>query len=109
MNQSAIQVFVSCESRKQAKTMVESLLNDQIVACGQIGPKVESFYRWQGQIERANECLLILKTQSQHYAAIERLIKDLHSYDTPEIIAIPITHGSTEYLKWINEQTQFRK
>lgn len=105
MNQSAIQVFVSCETEKQAKTMVESLLNDQIVACGQIVPKIESFYRWQGRVERAEECLLILKTQAKHFDAIEKRIKELHSYDTPEIIAMPVTQGATEYLKWINEQT----
>ena len=99
-----IQVFVSCESVEQAKTVVDSLLKDQIIACAQILPKVESFYRWQGQIESAHECLLLLKTTAAQFSAIEQTVKGLHSYDTPEIIATPITAGSTDYLDWINEQ-----
>lgn len=105
MKESFIQVFVSCETKSQAKTVVESLLNDQIIACGQMVSNVESFYRWQGQIECAEECLLILKSQAHHFDAIKNRIQELHSYQTPEIIAMPISQGSTEYLKWINEQT----
>ncbi len=99
-----IQVLVSCESTEQAKTMVDSLLNDQIIACAQILPKIESFYRWRGQIESSEECLLLLKTAASQFAAIEQRITSLHSYQTPEIIAVPIVAGTTEYLQWIDEQ-----
>ncbi|MCX7552883.1 divalent-cation tolerance protein CutA [Marinicella sp. S1101] len=104
MNQEAIQVFVSCESSQQAKKLVDSLLNDQIIACAQMLKGVESFYRWQGQITQSNEVLLVLKTTANHFKAIETSIKKLHSYDVPEILAIPVLEGSTDYLKWINEQ-----
>lgn len=104
MKSEFIQVLVSCESAKQAKTMVDSLLNDQIIACAQIMPTIESFYRWQGQIERAEESLLLLKTRADQFAAIEKKIKSLHNYKVPEIIAIPLVDGSTGYLNWINEQ-----
>ena len=104
MKNQFIQVLVSCESSEQAKSMVESLLNDQIIACGQIVPKVESFYRWRGQIERAEECLLLLKSHVRHFDQISALIKKLHTYEVPEIIAVPLTDGSTDYLNWINEQ-----
>ena len=104
MENQYIQVFVSCASREEAKSLVDALLNDQIIACAQILPGIESFYRWQGQTERAEECLLLLKSQSDKFPAIERTIKALNSYDVPEILAMPVTAGSTAYLKWINEQ-----
>lgn len=104
MESQYIQVFVSCTSRSQAKSMVDSLLQDQIIACAQIMPKIESFYRWQGQIKRADECLLILKSKKDCFVAIESIVTKLHSYDVPEILAVPIVDGSTAYLNWINEQ-----
>ncbi|MCB1582454.1 MAG: divalent-cation tolerance protein CutA [Marinicella sp.] len=104
MNNDFLQVFVSCETRQQAKSMVDSLLHEQIIACAQILPQMESFYRWQGQIESACEFLLILKTQQKHLKAIEMLIKQMHSYETPEIIAVPIVDGLSEYLNWIENE-----
>ena len=101
-----IQVFISCQDSGEAKKMVESLLADQIIACAQIIPTVESFYRWQGQIVNDRECLLMLKTRQQHFAAIKQRVRAMHSYDVPEIIAVPLVEGSTEYMKWIDEQTQ---
>ncbi len=105
MKSSFIQVFVSCESTAQAKLMVESLLNDQIIACAQILPAVESHYRWQGKVTQDTETLLLLKSQYKHFEAIEATVKKLHSYDVPEIIAVPIVAGEQDYLNWINEQT----
>ena len=104
MKSEFIQVLVSCESVDQAKKMIDSLLNEQLVACVQLVPSIESFYRWQGQIEKAQESLLLLKTKASQFAAIEQKVKSLHSYQTPEIIAVPLENGSTEYLNWINEQ-----
>jgi len=104
MKNQFIQVYVSCVSKSQAKSMVDSLLADQIIACAQIMPKIESFYRWHGQIESAEECLLIVKSKQDHFAAIASTVVKLHSYEVPEIIALPIVDGSTEYLNWINEQ-----
>lgn len=106
MNNDFIQIFVSCESREQAKSLVDSLLNDQIIACAQILPEMESFYRWQGQIESAREFLLILKTRQKHFSAIVEKIKKTHSYETPEIIAVPIVDGLPEYLSWINDEVK---
>lgn len=104
MDSQFIQVYISCTSRSQAKSMVDSLLEDQIIACAQIMPKIESFYRWQGQIERADEYLLIVKSKKDQFAAIKSTVVKLHSYEVPEIIAVPVVDGSTEYLNWINEQ-----
>ncbi len=104
MNNSFIQVFVSCESKSQAKTVIDSLLIDQLIACAQILPGIESYYHWHGQTVQSSECLLLLKSRRNHFKAIEARIKKLHSYEVPEIIAVPIVDGSTEYLNWINEQ-----
>lgn len=104
MKSKFIQVFVSCESKSQAKTMVDSLLNGQLIACAQILPTIESYYHWHGQTIQSSECLLLLKTHRDHFKTIEAKIKKLHSYEVPEIIAVPIVDGSTEYLNWINEQ-----
>lgn len=104
MKSTYLQVFVSCASRAEAKSLVDSLLNDQIIACAQILPKVESFYRWQGQIESAQEVLLVLKTLQKHFKAIEAVVSELHSYETPEIIAVPIVEGSQKYLNWIDDE-----
>ncbi len=104
MDTQYVQVFISCESRAQAKSMVDSLLEDQIIACAQILPKVESFYRWRGQIERAEECLLLIKSRKDQMAAIQSRVIELHTYEVPEILAVPVVDGSTEYLNWINEQ-----
>lgn len=106
MKSDYIQVLVSCESTEQAKTMADVLLKEHLIACAQIVPKVESLYRWQGQIETAEECLMLLKTIAAHYDLIEQIIKKRHNYATPEIIAVPLIGGSTEYLDWINEQTE---
>lgn len=106
MNNEFIQVFVSCASKQEAKTLVDSLLNDQIIACAQILPQVESFYRWQGQIESAKEVLLLLKTKSACFEAIKVSIMQQHSYDTPEIIAVPIVDGLPEYLNWIEDEVK---
>jgi len=104
MKNQFIQVIVSCESEEQANMMADVLLNDAVIACAQIMPKIESFYRWQGQIAHSSECLLVLKSHHKHFTAIEACIKKLHTYEIPEIIAVPIVDGSREYLKWINEE-----
>ncbi len=104
MKSEFIQVFVSCESKSQAKAVVDALLKDQTIACAQILPGIESYYHWHGQTVQSSECLLLLKSHRNHFKTIEAMIKKLHSYEVPEIIAVPIVDGSKEYLNWINEQ-----
>jgi periplasmic divalent cation tolerance protein len=106
MNFPYIQVIISCPDQALARKLVERLLSDQIIACGQLIPKVESFYRWKGQNVCDEECLLLLKTRQAHFQAISAVVEELHSYDVPELIAVPLVDGSTDYLKWIDEQTQ---
>ena len=82
--------------------MAEMLVGQQLAACVQILPEMESVYRWQGKIERQQEVLLIAKTESAKFAALEREVRALHSYETPEIVAIPLIAGSPAYLAWLS-------
>ncbi|WP_154222531.1 divalent-cation tolerance protein CutA [Marinicella rhabdoformis] len=100
-----IQVTVSCSSDVEAVALVKLLLSQRLVACGQIIDSMQSFYRWQGQIASANECLLLLKTKEALFERIEQEILTQHSYDVPEIIATPLVALSKPYKKWIDEET----
>lgn len=99
-----IVVLVTCGSVREAKKIARALVEKRLAACGNIlEAPVRSIYRWKGKVESARECLLILKTSRARFAALQAEVKRLHSYDVPEIIALPITAGSAEYLKWIGE------
>jgi periplasmic divalent cation tolerance protein len=77
------------------------LVGAHLAACVQILPEMESVYRWQGKIERQSEVLLIVKTTREKFADVEREVRLLHSYDTPEIVALPVVAGSTAYMNWL--------
>ena len=100
-----VQVTVSCSSAVEANALVEILLSQRLVACGQIINSVQSFYHWQGQIATSDECLLLLKTKQALFDRIEQVIRVKHSYDVPEIIATPLVAISEPYKKWIDEET----
>jgi periplasmic divalent cation tolerance protein len=86
----------------EAAKLAEMLVAAQLAACVQILPPMESVYRWQGTIARESEVLLVAKTERSRFAAVEREVRALHSYETPEIIALPIIAGSLPYLKWLS-------
>jgi periplasmic divalent cation tolerance protein len=98
---SAIAVMLTAGSREEAVRLAEMLVGARLAACVQILPEIESVYRWQGEIERAAEILLFAKTTVACFAELEREVRALHSYDTPEIIALPINHASKPYLEWL--------
>jgi periplasmic divalent cation tolerance protein len=86
-----------------ARRIAETLVAKNLVACANITPQVESIYRWQGKTEAAKEALVIFKLAAKRYAEFEKELKALHPYEVPEIIALPVTHGSKEYLRWVSE------
>ena len=96
-------IFVTCASKEEAEKIVAALLKKRLVACGNIVGGVQSKFWWKGKIDIAKEALLILKTKAAKFKAVENEVNRLHSYDVPEIIAIPIIMGSKEYLNWIND------
>jgi periplasmic divalent cation tolerance protein len=89
-----------------ARALAQALISEQLAACINIMPRMTSIYSWKGKLEEGQEHLLIIKTRSERYTAIEQAIKNQHPYELPEIIATPISHGLPEYLNWIDENTQ---
>jgi periplasmic divalent cation tolerance protein len=97
----AIMVLMTAGSREEAVRLADVLVVARLAACVQILPEVESVYHWQGNVERSPEILLLAKTTQANFAALEALVSSLHSYETPEIIALPITASSAPYLEWL--------
>jgi periplasmic divalent cation tolerance protein len=101
-----IVVFVTASNGEEATRLADLLIGAHLAACVQILPEMESVYRWQGKIERQSEILLIAKTSAAKFADLEREVRALHSYETPEIVAIPLAAGSTPYLEWLATSLQ---
>ncbi len=99
-----LQVITTTDTAAEAEAIAQTLLESKVAACVQITSPVKSYYWWQGKIENADEFVCSIKTTSAQYPNVEDVIKEVHSYDEPEIIAVPITHGSESYLKWIEAE-----
>ncbi|MCK9607415.1 MAG: divalent-cation tolerance protein CutA [Methylomonas sp.] len=95
-------IYCTCPNRETAESIAGRLISEKLAACVNILPGVLSVYEWQERIETAQEHLLLIKSPSVRYDAIEAAIKALHPYQLPEIIAVAIERGSAEYLKWID-------
>jgi periplasmic divalent cation tolerance protein len=98
-----IAVLITAPTNEEAIRLADMLVGAHLAACVQILPEMESVYRWQGKIERQPEILLIAKTTREKFEELDREVRALHSYDTPEIVALPIVAGSAAYLEWLNE------
>jgi periplasmic divalent cation tolerance protein len=88
---------------EEAARIAEMLVGARLAACVQIFPEIESVYRWQGKIERQGEVLLLAKSSREKFSELEREVRALHSYQTPEIVAVPASAISTPYLNWLTE------
>jgi periplasmic divalent cation tolerance protein len=100
-----LQVVTTTASREEAQTIAHTLVEKKLAACVQIVGPVTSIYRWQGKIESATEWQCWMKTRQSKYPTLEKAIRKLHSYEVPEILAMPITAGSEKYLRWLGEET----
>ncbi|HEY9284975.1 MAG TPA: divalent-cation tolerance protein CutA [Pyrinomonadaceae bacterium] len=100
-SETAIVVMLTAASREEAARLAEMLVGARLAACVQILPEMESVYRWEGAIRREPEFLLLAKTTAGRFTALEREVRALHSYETPEIVALPVTDISTPYLEWL--------
>ena len=105
MDDDPIVVFMTAANGEEATRLADMLVGAHLAACVQILPEIESVYRWQGKIERSSEVLLLAKTTRAKFDDLEREVRALHSYDTPEIVAVPIVAGSAPYLEWLVETT----
>ena len=97
-----IVVFVTAANKIEAQKIAESLIDKKLAACVNIVDKLSSLFMWEGKLDKARESLLIIKSKKEKLPRIIRLVKSLHSYEVPEIIAIPIAGGEKEYLRWID-------
>lgn len=100
-----IVIFITASADKEAKSIADKLLDQKKAACVNIIPKIYSHFWWQGKKEKAEEHLLIVKSRASLLDDIIKLVKEAHSYEVPEIVAIPIAGGNQDYLNWIKEVT----
>ena|SRR5713226_7287270 len=96
-----IVVLMTAASRDEANRIAETLINARLAACVQILPEIQSVYVWNGEVQREKEVLLLAKTTSARFDDLEREVRAMHSYETPEIVALTIAAGSEPYLKWL--------
>ena len=101
-----ILVITTCPGTISAKKIAQDLVTEKLAACVNIIPEVQSFFSWVGKVDTANEHMLIIKTTTDNYDALENYIKKVHPYELPEIIAVPIEAGLTAYLEWISKNSK---
>jgi periplasmic divalent cation tolerance protein len=100
-------VLVTCGTLTEARRIARNVVTKRLAACVNIAlSPAESVYRWNGQVEKAREYLLLIKTTSKFLASLEREVKRLHSYGVPEFVALPVAEGSREYLAWLGESVK---
>jgi periplasmic divalent cation tolerance protein len=95
-------VLITAGSEEEAHKIAELLVNGKKAACINIVPRVDSVFRWEGKLDSARESLLLVKTKASLFSEIVEMVKRMHSYEVPEIIALPIIGGSEDYLKWVD-------
>lgn len=98
-------ILVTTSSEEEGRKIAQVLVEKRIAACVNIINDIESIYRWKGKISDEKEVLLLIKTRKKLYKSVEEEIRKLHSYEVPEIIALPIISGSKDYLYWIDSET----
>ena len=103
---SNIVLFIATANAEEARRIADVLLSERKAACVNIVPRVSSFFWWQGKVDSAQESLLIVKTKASVLNQIVSLVKEHHSYDVPEIIALPIIGGNRDYLEWLGKEVK---
>jgi periplasmic divalent cation tolerance protein len=105
MGNSGIVVFITSPKEDEAAKIAQALVETRLAGCINIIRNIRSVYRWQDKIEDDTEVLMIAKTQRHLFESLVRKVRELHSYEVPEIVAMPIVEGSEDYLKWLNDVT----
>jgi periplasmic divalent cation tolerance protein len=103
-----IVVLVTVGSREEGERIATAVVSEELAACVNITGPIESIYRWDNQVQHEQELLLVIKTRAVLAGELEARVRALHSYQTPEVIALPITSGSQEYLDWLLSATRAR-
>lgn len=100
-----IVIFITASSRDEAKKIGQLLVEESLIACCNIVQSIESIFKWQGRLLHEEEALMICKTREDLFNAVEKRVRQLHSYEVPEIIALPIIQGAKSYLDWVAKET----
>ena len=98
-------VFVTAGNEEEAAKIGRTLVKERLGACANIVPRVRSIYRWKGEIYDEQECLIIIKTRTSLFPALEKRVKELHNYEVPEIISFPVARGLPQYIEWVLGET----
>lgn len=106
MSSDVLITFITVGNPEQASKIAQALVDESLAACVNIIPSVRSIYRWKGEICDDAECLLLVKTTRHVFSLLEARVKALHSYEVPEIVAVPVERGFPAYLNWVVENTQ---
>lgn len=101
----AILILVTAGSETEAETIAKTLVEERLAACVNLVSPIRSIYRWEGKITDDREWLLMIKTQAARFAAVAARVTALHSYQVPEVLAVPIQAGAEAYLRWVRAET----
>ena len=103
-NHENVVIFITTGTDEEAQEVAKALLNNRLAACVNIVPKINSIFWWNDTLDSVQENLLIVKSKASLLSEIVRLVKEVHSYETPEIVALPIIGGNPDYLDWIGKE-----
>ncbi len=95
-------IYCTCPNQETAEKIARTLVSEKLAACINIVPGITSIYQWQGKIETAQECLLLIKSRQDVYPDLEKKITAIHPYELPEIVAVSIAHALPDYLNWMD-------
>jgi periplasmic divalent cation tolerance protein len=98
-------VLITAGTEDEAAKIGMTLVEERLAACANMVPRIRSIYRWKGKIYDEQEFLLIVKTRTSLFQALEKRVRELHSYEVPEIISFPVARGLEQYLEWVNTET----
>ena len=101
-----ITVFITAPNEEEAAKISHTIVEERLAACVNIIGSVRSIYRWQGRVEDESEVLMIVKTKTTLFDRLQGRVKELHSYEVPEIIGLPVIEGSKQYLDWLSQETE---
>ena len=102
MKNDYIIILVTCKDKPEAEKITHSLLKQRLIACGNIVSPVASFFNWLGKIDEAEECLIVMKSRIDLFGQVAEHVKGMHSYEVPEVFALPIVESSKAYLDWMS-------